>query len=164
MATEYEKDKEKIIQDNIAFLKKKAQAIDDLLRGENLSQETKSQLLQARKEVENLYKEVRNPENYRKADYQERKEGKPDFIFNYGQESVNTGVDLRASVQDIIGSVKFTKSELGAQVTDSNTGKKVSGSYLVDTLNNAQTAKAVATAKENENASRAGTIAGAKRP
>ena len=132
--TEYDKLREKTIQENIAFLKKKARSIDELLKGKNLSSETKNQLLQARKEIEGLYKDVRNPENYRKADYQEKQEGKPEFIFNYGQEGVNSGVDLKTSIQNIVSKVNFSKEELRAEVTDPDTGKKVDGAYLVDTF------------------------------
>ena len=126
--------KEKVIQDNIAYLKKKAAQIDSLLKSENLSTETKNELLSARKYVEELYEKVRDENNYRKASYLDRQEGKPEYIYTGGDKNISAGLDLSAAIQERVDKINFKKQELDAEVTDPETGKKVDGAYLVDTF------------------------------
>ena len=147
--------KEKVIQDNIAYLKKKAAQIDSFLKSENLSTETKNELLSARKYVEELYKKVRDENNYRKANYLDRQEGKPEYIYTGGDKNISAGLDLSATIQERINKINFKKQELDAETTDSQ-GNRVSTSYLVDALKDV-------TAQENaslQQAKSAGTRAG----
>jgi len=147
--------KEKVIQDNIAYLKKKAAQIDSLLKSENFSTETKNELLSARKYVEELYKKVRDENNYRKANYLDRQEGKPEYIYTGGDKNISAGLDLSATIQERINKINFKKQELDAETTDSQ-GNRVSTSYLVDALKDV-------TAQENaslQQAKSAGTRAG----
>lgn len=100
-------DRQRIIDENIRFLKKKVASIDSLLKSDNLSDETKAQLKQARAEVEELYRKARDPESYRIAYYDEKQKAGGEWVFNPSKTGIGL-TDVQSNFKLIIDRVEIT--------------------------------------------------------